>query len=202
LCRGLERAVKDTSDQTLIYPPAVAYALLLTTALALGGFLVTSIQGFLVGSGIGTAAAKVLVTRHVGYAIPTVLLSLFSQSMVIFYFIGTGKLVKEEIVTLPEAERLVIVRVLRRFKAETSPAATFSLLAAIAVFVLGGAAHTRALPSWVHLASALVAVGTHYWALSAEWRVFGENNRLMGDPGKFARELTSGPAGTSAPRQP
>ena len=31
-----------------------------------------------------------LVTRHVVYAIPTVLLSLFSQSMVIFFFIGTG----------------------------------------------------------------------------------------------------------------
>jgi hypothetical protein len=177
----------------------MAYALLLTTALALGGFLVTSIQGFLVGSGIGSAAAKVLVTRHVGYAIPTVLLSLFSQSMVIFYFIGTGKLVKEEIAGLPEEERQTVVRVLRRFKAETSPAATFSLLAAIAVFVLGGAAHTRALPSWVHLASALAAVGTHYWALSAEWRVFGENNRLMGDPGKFARELLRAARGDPSP---
>lgn len=188
----------------------MAFALLLTTALALGGFLVTSLQGFFVASGIESAAAKVLVTRHVGYAIPTVLLSLFSQSMVIFYFIGTGKLVKEEIAGLPEEEKSVVVRVLRRFKAETSPAATFSLLSAIAVFVLGGAVHTRALPSWVHLSSALVAVGTHYWALAAEWRVFGENNRLMGDPGKFAREIlrasagspTSGPAATSAPRKP
>lgn len=188
----------------------MAYALLLTTALALGGFLVTSLQGFFVASGIGTAAAKVVVTRHVGYAIPTVLLSLFSQSMVIFYFIGTGKLVKEEITGFPEDEKRAVTGALRRFKAETSPAATFSLLAAIAVFVLGGAAHTRALPSWVHLSSALVAVGTHFWALGAEWRVFGENNRLMGDPGKFARTLlraaggiaTSGPAGTSAPRRP
>ncbi|MDQ6894421.1 MAG: hypothetical protein M3167_17315 [Acidobacteriota bacterium] len=188
----------------------MAYALLLTTALALGGFLVTSLQGFLVGSGIGSGAAKVLVTRHVGYAIPTVLLSLFSQSMVIFYFIGTGKLVKEDIVELPEDEKRAVVGALRRFKAQTSPAATFSLLSAITVFVLGGAAHTRALPSWVHLVSALVAVATHFWALKAEWRVFGENNRLMGDPGRFSRELLraaggspiSGPAGKSAPPRP
>jgi hypothetical protein len=166
----------------------MAFALLLTTALALGGFLVTSLQGFLVASGIGSAAAKVLVTRHVGYAIPTVLLSLFSQSMVIFYFIGTGKLVKEEIVAFPEDEKRAVAAALRRFKAETSPAATFSLLSAITVFVLGGAAHTHALPSWVHLSSALVAVATHFWALRSEWHVFGENNRLMGDPGKFARE--------------
>jgi hypothetical protein len=183
----------------------MAYALLLTTALALGGFLVTSLQGFLVASGIGSAAAKVLVPRHVGMAIPTVLLSLFSQSMVIFYFIGTGKLVKEEIVDLRENEKRTIVAALRRFKAQTSPAATFSLLSAIAVFVLGGAAHTRALPSWVHLASALTAVATHFWALGAEYRVFGENNRLMGDPGKFARAAmreaaTAVRAGSSAPQ--
>jgi hypothetical protein len=127
--------------------------------------------------------------------------------MVIFYFIGTGKLVKEEIVGLSEDEKRTVVGALRRFKAQTSPAATFSLLSAIAVFVLGGAAHTHALPSWVHLSSALVAVGTHFWALGSEYRVFGENNRLMGDPGKFAREVLraeggsaiSGPAGTSGP---
>ena len=85
----------------------MAFALLLTTALALGGFLVTSAQGFFVATGIGSgsAIARALVTRHVGWAIPTVLLSLFSQSMVIFYFIGTGKLVKDEIADLPEAER-------------------------------------------------------------------------------------------------
>ena len=46
----------------------------------------------------GRARPRVSSSRkHVAYAIPTVLLSLFSQSMVIFFFIGTGRLVKDEI---------------------------------------------------------------------------------------------------------
>jgi hypothetical protein len=174
----------------------MAVALLLMTALALAGFLVTSVQGFAVASGLpaSSAAAKALVTRHVGIAIPTVLLSLFSQSMVIFYFIGTGRLVKDEVAGYEEKDRRAILRALSRFKRKTSPPATFALLSAIAVFVLGGAVHTRALPPWVHLAAAAAAVLLHAWALLAQWRVFGENTELMNDPRAYARRaLETGP---------
>lgn len=171
----------------------MAFTLLLTTALALVGLLFTSLQGFAVSTGLAAASpfAKALVTRHVGYAIPTVLLSLFSQSMVIFYFIGTGKLVKDEVAGFPEVERAAVLRALKRSKMQTSPPATFSLASSIAVFVLGGAVHTKALPSWVHLASAILAVGLHLWAFLAEWKVFRENNRLMDDPRAFARGIRS-----------
>lgn len=164
----------------------MAIALLTSTALALAGFLATSAVGFVLAGTHGTAAGP-LVTRHVAVAIPTILISLFSQSMVIFYFIGTGKLVKEEIASFPEKERGAILRALRRFKAKTSPPATFSLLAAIAVFVLGGGVHTSALPGWTHLSAAIVAVVTHAWAIAAEWRTFIENHRLMNDPAAYAR---------------
>ncbi|HEX9285670.1 MAG TPA: hypothetical protein VF999_00220, partial [Thermoanaerobaculia bacterium] len=70
----------------------------------------------------------------------------------------------------------------------TSPAATFALLSSIAVFVLGGAVHTRALPSWTHLATSLGALTVHVWAFIAEWRAFGDNARLMADPRRFAGE--------------
>jgi hypothetical protein len=162
----------------------MAFALLITTALAAGGFLVTSIQGFLVAGGLAShsAAARFLVTRHVGYAIPTVLLSLFSQSMVIFFFIGTGKLVKEEVAGFPDAERAPVLAALRRFKARTSPAATFALASAIAVFVLGGAVHTAALPRWTHLIAAIAALAIHLWALVVEAGAFADNNRLMENP--------------------
>jgi hypothetical protein len=166
----------------------VAIALLLTTVLALAGFLATSAQGFAVAAGLSSPfAAKLLMTRHVGMAIPTVLLSLFSQSMVIFYFIGTGKLVKEEVAGYPDAERSRILRALSGFKRRTSPPATFALLSAIGVFVIGGAAHTQFVPPWTHLAASIAAVLVHVWALVAEWRVFGENTALMNDPRAWAR---------------
>jgi hypothetical protein len=170
----------------------MAFALALGTLLAIAGFLVTSIQGFAVASGLHSVSplAKTLVTRHVGYAIPTVLFSLFSQSMVIFYFIGTGRLVKDETAGYPETDRRRILTALSDLKRRTSPAATFSLASAIGVFVLGGAVHTRALPPWTHLAASVLALALHVWALRAEWSAFGDNTRLMADPRGYVRGST------------
>lgn len=160
----------------------MAVALSLGTLLAIAGLLVTSAQGFAVPSGVAAPLAKTLVTRHVAIAIPTVLFSLFSQSMVIFFFIGTGRLVKDETAAYPEADRRRVLRALADLKRRTSPPATLALLSSIGVFVLGGAVHTRALPPWTHLAASLAAVGLHVWAFAAEWRAFGDNARLMTDP--------------------
>jgi hypothetical protein len=170
-------------------PPAMALALTLGTLLAIAGLLVTSVQGFSVAMGIHATVplARALVTRHVALAIPTVMLSLFSQSMVIFFFIGTGRLVKDEVARYPEEVKRRVHGKLSEFKRRTSPPATFALLSSIAVFVLGGAVHTRALPPWTHLASSLAALFLHSWALVAEWRAFGENGRLMADPRKYVR---------------
>lgn len=178
----------------------MAIALLSGTLLAIAGFLLTAVQGFVVAA----HPDRLLVTRHVAYAIPTVLLSLFSQSMVLFFFIGTGRLVKDETRTLPDPQRNAVLRALSGFKRKTSPPATFALLSAIAVFVLGGAVHTRALPSWTHLAASLGAVAIHVWALVAEWAAFVENGKLMADPAAYVRggRPTSARASSSSPPRP
>ena len=167
----------------------MAVALLAGTLLALAGFLLTSVQGFALAAHLAAAhpAARLLVAKHVAYAIPTVLLSLFSQSMVLFFFIGTGRLVKDEIGALPQPQRAAVLDALRGFKRRTSAPATLALASSIAVFVLGGAVHTRALAPWVHLAASIAAVAAHLWALIAEWAAFLDNGRLMADPSAYAR---------------
>lgn len=170
----------------------MALALTLGTLLSIAGLLVTSIQGVSLATGLEMTGplAKTLVTRHVALAIPTVMFSLFSQSMVIFFFIGTGRLIKDDVARYPEEDRRRVYKALSEFKRRTSPPATFALLSSIAVFVLGGAVHTRALPSWTHLAASLAALLLHAWALVAEWRAFGDNARLMADPRKYVRSGT------------
>src|SRR5262249_17344719 len=172
----------------------MAIALLLLTALSLAGFLVTSAGGFALASQLvaHAPAARALVTHHILLATPTVLLSLFAQSMVIFYFIGTGKLVKDDVAAYPEKERAAILEALRRFKSKTSPPATLALPSAIGVFVVGGAVHTPALPSWTHLTASIAAVAVPAWAFAAEWQVVTENNRLMEDPRAFVRSTEQG----------
>ena len=171
----------------------MAIALLLTTLLALAGFLATSAQGLLVSSALHTAApiAGRLVTRHVGFAIPTVLFSLFSQSMVIFYFIGTGKLVKEEVASYPEPERRAVLGALRRLRGEdcARPASLGELSRRDRPVELSKKPHTSALPAWTHLTASISAVAIHTWALLAEWKTFAENHELMNNPRAYARRL-------------
>ncbi len=167
----------------------MALALLLTTGLAVAGFLITSIQGFVLASHTASPVVRALVGQHVRWAIPTVLLSLFSQSMVIFYFVGTGRLVKDEIAIWPEEQRRPILKALAGFKRRTSPAATLALASAIGVFVLGGAAHTRALPAWTHLAASVAALAANLWAFVAEFAAFSENHDLMDNPRAYAARL-------------
>jgi len=176
----------------------MALALLIATAFSAAGFAVTAWSGFVLAAH-GPASLHVgsLVTRHVLFALPAVLLSLFSQSMVIFYFIGTGRLVKDETAGFAAEKRRVVLAALKRFKARTSPAATFAMLAAIAVFVSGGWTHTTprrisSLPHWAHLAAALVALGLHVWTLAVEWGVFQDNAVLMADPAAYAAARSAG----------
>ncbi len=172
----------------------MAFALLLATAAAAAGFVVSSVFGFILAAhGPHDPLIRMLVSRHVLYSIPAVLLSLFSQSMVIFYFIGTGRLVKDEIAGYSAERQIPVLKALRRFKAKTSPAATFSMLSAIFVFVVGGWVHTagpatRASAHFVHLGASVLALLLHFWALFAEYPVFVENNRLMENPGAYAEK--------------
>jgi hypothetical protein len=59
--------------------------------------------------------------------------------------------------------------------------ATLALLLVIASFVLGAAAHTRALPGWTHGLAAWVTLGVCVLALAREYRALGENNRLIAE---------------------
>jgi hypothetical protein len=170
----------------------MALALLTATAAAAAGFGLAGYYGFVLAAhGMHDPHIRELVSRHVLAAIPAMLLSLFSQSMVIFYFIGTGRLVKDEIAGYSPERRDAILRALRRFKARTSPAATFAMLSAIFVFVVGGWTHTTpravsSVPHWTHLGAAALAFALHLWALRVEIPAFAENHRLMADPSGYA----------------
>jgi hypothetical protein len=170
-----------------VYSPSMALALLLATAMAAAGFLITSLGGFALAGHLHGPLARALVRHHVLLAIPTVLVALFSQSMVIFYFIGTGKLIKDETEGWDDDRRLAIRRALRRLKMRTSPIATYCLISAIVVFVLGGAVHVGRLAPWTHLAAAAIATLLHFAAVFLEYPAFVENAALMADPERFIR---------------
>ena len=58
---------------------------------------------------------------------------------------------------------------------------TLALLLVIANFILGAAAHTRAIPAWIHHGTAWATLVVCLAALRREYQVLGDNNRLIAE---------------------
>jgi hypothetical protein len=65
-------------------------------------------------------------------------------------------------------------------------------LLVIANFILGAAAHTRAVPPLVHEGLSWATLAVCAYALFREWQVLGDNNRLIAEAG--ARRKAEGQA--------
>src|SRR5213083_3119066 len=123
----------------------MAQFLLITTLLSIAGLIATSIAGFLAAPGHDA--------QHIFFALGTVVLGLFSQSMTMFFFIGTGKEIKEA--ASQDAE---VVRRTKAFKAKVFPAATYAMLVLMVTFIMGGGVASGMTPRWLHLGLSLASV--------------------------------------------
>ena len=142
-------------------------------------------------SAVGTAcfAASLLL----GYAIPgrhsigthfvlslgSTFLLVMAHSFIMFFLIATG-------VELKDMEKAAgwgdsFRRRTIRMKSQVFPAMTGALLLVIANFILGAAAHTRAIPMAVHSGLAWLTLAVCVLALYREYQVLGENNRLIAE---------------------
>jgi hypothetical protein len=136
---------------------------------------------FLIGlatyDGYRTSAGRLDAAAHIRFALFGIVVTLFTHTMTLFYFVGTGsrirKVVREH--RLPEAlyQRTV------RFKARLFPWLTATPLVTMAAFILGGGAHTRVLPAWAHGTPALAAVAMNLVTALVALRCLGENVALV-----------------------
>ena len=147
----------------------MAQFLLVTTLLTIAGLIATGVMGFL--------ASPLHAAQHILFALGTVLLGLFSQSMTMFFFIGSGKEIKEKV--KGAADEAAVVQRTRVFKSRVFPAAMYSILILMVTFITGGGVALGKTPRWMHLILAfttLVMYGRAYWV---EIRAMSENARLM-----------------------
>src|SRR5688572_23332532 len=140
---------------------------------------------------VGTAcfAASLLL----GYAIPgshtlashfvlslgSTFLLVMAHSFIMFFLIATGVELKDM-----EKEKGWGDSFRRRtiaMKSKVFPLMTSALLLVIINFMMGAAAHTHAVPAWVHQATAWGTLAVCLAALWREYLVVGENNRLIAE---------------------
>jgi amino acid transporter len=144
----------------------MAQALLVTTLISIAGLIATIIFGF--------TASPQHVATHIFIALATVIAGLFSQSMTMFFFIGTGKEIKEA-----SAQDPATVQQTKNFKTRVFPAATYSMLVLMVTFIMGGGVASGKTPRWLHTALAAATLAMYLWAYWVEIRAMDENARLM-----------------------
>lgn len=144
----------------------MAQALLISTLLTIAGLIITIILGF--------KATPAHVADHIIVALVTVVVGLFSQSMTMFFFIGTGKELKEK-----SNQDAGVVQRTKDFKSRVFPSAMWSMTAIMVTFITGGGVGLGKTPIWLHDALAALSIFMFARAYWIQIRAMTENATLM-----------------------
>jgi hypothetical protein len=150
----------------------LAQFLLITTLLSIVGIIATSILGF--------TAAPGHVATHIFCALATSILGLFSQSMTMFFFIGTGKEIKDA-----AKNDAAVVQRTKDFKNKVFPAATYAMLVLMVTFIMGGGVASGKTPHWLHIGLFIASLAMYCRAYWVQLHAMVENASLME---KYLRE--------------
>jgi Mn2+/Fe2+ NRAMP family transporter len=132
--------------------------------------VVTMYLGFSIQGGAGLA-------DHFLFALFATLVAVLAQCMSMFYFIGTGKQVKDLLASHPDREAFILRT--REFKSKVFPPATLAITFTMAAWIVGGGVDTHVLPVWIHTSLALLALATNVFAFLREFRYMSKNNALL-----------------------
>jgi hypothetical protein len=125
------------------------------------------------------AVAQQLFTFHMLGGIFLATMVCVIHIMTMFHFIGSGKEIKEAVEVL--GGDVEIIRKLRVFKMKTSGWATLAPVVTGAAVILGGGAHTHAMPGWIHWGLGLLAFFVNITAFPFEYRCLKANLELIAE---------------------
>jgi hypothetical protein len=106
---------------------------------------------------------------HFILGLSAVLCALLIHCLVMTYFLGTGRLVKEACLaySLPDAD---LPRRTRDIKRSNTPLAIVAMLVTIAAAASGEADRHNAWPWWIHLVLVAATLAVNLWAFVVEYR--------------------------------
>jgi len=117
------------------------------------------------------------VSRHIAFGIFSSLITLLAHSMMMFYFIGKGRAVKDAM-----TEGGLSGDFYRRIAAVRKPVFSIGTLAMVVTMIaaiLGGGVDTGVLPPMVHATIAYGAVACNLAALKIEVDALGSSSRIV-----------------------
>jgi len=141
-------------------------------------FIITVFMGFMMVGRTGLG-------QHFLFGFFTTFLVTLTQSMTMFYFIGTGKQVKDLVANHPSGKEFI--QRTKVFKARVFPPALWAMLFTMATMILGGGVDTRVIPAFVHTLLAAAALYFNVVAFWKEAKYMVEHNMLMEELDRFLR---------------
>ena len=132
---------------------------------------------------IGLVAAAVIglrggdVSRHIAFGFVSALVTLLAHSMMMFYFIGKGRAVKDA-----KTEGGLTGDFYRRIAVLRKPVFSIGTLAMVVTMIaaiLGGGVDTGVLPPMVHATIAYGAIACNLAALKIEIDALGSSSRIV-----------------------
>ena len=146
-------------------------ALLTSALLSIVCFIATLLMGFMV--------IKTSLAQHVLFGFFTTFLVTLTQSMTMFYFIGTGKQVKDLAAALPGGPQLI--QRTKVFKARVFPPALWAMLFTMATMIIGGGVHTHVwwTPPLLHAGLAILSLYFNIVTFWKEANCMIENNMVL-----------------------
>jgi hypothetical protein len=115
--------------------------------------------------------------KHFSLALASTILLSLAHSMTMFFFIGTGKQIKE--LVKEHARRQSIVQETILYKNKLFPIMMVAIILTMAQFILGGGTHTRVIPGWIHHVLGWLAFGSNVYCFLLEAKYLAFNSRLM-----------------------
>jgi hypothetical protein len=119
----------------------------------------------------------VMNANHMQFALISSILYMFTETLIMFYFIITGKKIKEYI--KENQCDLELYSGVIKMKMKLFPHVTINMVIVGAQFILGGAVHSGAIPGWAHGLMFDVALLHFLWVISIQHNCFKENTELV-----------------------
>ena len=147
-------------------------------AAALLTAIFASITGIAASMYLGyQSASTAALAQHISIGIFSAMITLLAHSMMMFYFLGKAKAVREAAaeggLSKDFERRIAVVR------APVFSIATVAMLVTMVTALLGASADTGVVPSWVHSPVAFASLGANLRAVQLEIRALTESARVV-----------------------
>ena len=160
-------------------------ALLTLNVISLATIAATVFYGNIIPQGGGALG------RHLTLGLIAILLALFAHTMTFFYFVGVSTSIRNAVQDAGVGDDQL--RQIRLLRSQVFPWAGGAMLTLMIAFILGGGAHTMALPSWIHGVFGYLAIISGLVAFIAEALYLMRQNRVVRNLEEELRSKTSHP---------